>query len=340
MSSCANPATVQPADLTLEVVRRRMAKYQPQVDELWRRYPTKRAVLLQVLHLAQGEFGWVPRVAIEWAAEVSACAPAHAFSVVEFYTMYRQVPTGRHLVQVCQTMCCHIQGAEDLIAHLEKTLGIHCGETTSDGLFTLVRVECLALCGSGPGVMIDDEAIGPNPVKLGNGALREGWMDVPDFHPDAACLDRWISFLRQQPQVDPVSAQIHSAIGDVVLNTKGHPQGFGATAKPLDGSYAPPAPALNLKAVVTGNAVALTWANDPGAASLLVERSDDGGNSWRELAKVGPRDQKAADTLPEGVTAQYRVTASEKTRTARPSVVVSATGAALVAPAAPAPGKA
>ena len=211
MSSCTvNPATVQPADLTMDVVKARMAKYQPKIEELWRRYPTKRAVLLQVLHIAQGEFGWIPRIVIEWAAEVASCAPAHAFSVVEFYTMYRQVPIGRHLIQVCQTMCCHIQGAEDLIGHLEKTLGIHVGETTSDGLFTLVRVECLALCGSGPGVMIDDQAIGPKPTALGQGAIQEGWMDVPDFHPDAACLDQWIAFLRAQPK--PEESILHPVV--------------------------------------------------------------------------------------------------------------------------------
>ena len=341
MSSCAvNPATVQPAGLTIDQVAGRMAKYLPQIEELLRRHPTKRAVLLQVLHLVQGEYGWVPRVAIEWAATVAACAPAHAFSVVEFYTMYRQVPKGRYFVQICQTMCCHLQGAEDLIAHLEKKLGIHSGETTADGVFSLVRVECLALCGTGPGVMIDDQAIGPKPYKLGQPGLREGWMDVPDFHPDAACLDAWIDFLRAEAAASPLSTnqtfQPHSAIGNLVLNTKGHPQGTGSTAQVQSATYAPPAPALNVRATVTGQAIALTWANDPGAAKLLVERSDDGGSSWRELASVGPRDQKAADTLAEGVTAHYRVTSSEKERTARPSAVISATGAATPPPPAPA----
>ena len=340
MSACAiNPATVQPAGLTTDQVAARMAKHQQPIDELLRRHPTRRAVLLQTLHLVQGEFGWVPRVAIEWAAGVAGCSPVHAFSVVEFYTMYRQVPKGRHLIQICQTMCCHIQGAEDLIAHVERKLGIHSGETTADGVFSLVRVECLALCGSGPGVMIDDQAIGPKPYKLGEGTLREGWMDVPDFHPDSAALDGWIDFLRSDAAASGWSAdsgksfQAHSAIGNPVLNTKGHPQGVGATAKPLTATYAPPAPALNVKAAAVGSAVTISWVNDPAAAALLVERSDDGGSTWRELAKVGPKDQKAADTLPEGTTAHYRVTASEKERTARPSAVVSATGAPPPAPA-------
>lgn len=331
MSGChTNPATVQPTDLTIEVVRSRMTRYAETIAELKRRYPTRRAVLLQVLHLAQQEFGWVPRVVIQWAAETSECAPAHAFSVVEFYTMYRQVPTGRHLIQVCQTMCCYIQGSEDLIAHLEKSLGIHCGETTADRMFTLVRVECLALCGSGPGVMIDDQAIGPVPHALGTvkGAkpvLHESHFDVADFHPTGAHLDAWIAFLRAQPANANHRHHDHDAVGDVVLNTKGHPAGVGSSAKPLPPDYAPPAPALKPAAKVEGATVTITWINDPATAKAVVERSDDGGANWREIASVGPRDQKAADALQPGQSAQYRITAHEKTRSARPSAVVTAT---------------
>jgi NADH:ubiquinone oxidoreductase subunit E len=339
-----NPAKAQPADLTLALLRERMAKHQPQIEELWRRYPVKRAVLLQVLWLAQQELGWVPRVAIEWAAEVAAVSPAHAYGVVEFYTMYKQVPTGRHLVQVCQTMCCLLQGGEDLIAHLERKLGVHCGETTADGLFTLVRVECLALCGTGPGVMIDDQAIGPEPHALGanaaDGVLTERYLERDDFHPTPAALDRWLDFLKSQPAP---KQQVHSAIGAILLNTKGHPQGTGATAKPLSATYAPAAPALKLAAVATGDKIALTWVNDPAAVKVVVERSDDGGSTWRELATLTGKDQKAADTLPEGKTAHYRVLAHEKDRLAKPSAVVSATGKPPPPPApapAAAPGKA
>lgn len=328
MSSCANPAQVQPSDLGIDQVRSRMAGYQPRIAELKRRYPTRRAVLLQVLHLVQQELGWVPRIAIEWAAEVSECSPAHAFSVVEFYTMYRQVPMGRHLVQVCQTMCCHIQGSEDLIAHLEAKLGIHCGETTADHLFSLVRVECLALCGTGPGVMIDDQAIGPVPHPLNTpGVLREAHLSVPDFHPTPAVLDAWIDFLKGQPA--PAGAHhAHDALGDIVLVTKGHPQGLAASAQPLPPDYAPPAPALKLAAKAEAGNVALSWINDQSlAAKVVVERSDDAGATWRQVAEVGPRDQKAADKLEAGKTAQYRVIAHEKTRAARPSAVVNVTGA-------------
>jgi len=322
MSSCANPALVQPSDLTVDIVRARMARYAPAIAELKRRYPTQRAVLLQVLHLAQQEYGWVPRVAIEWAAEISECSPVHAFSVVEFYTMYRQVPTGRHLIQVCQTMCCHLQGSEDLIAHLEKKLGVHSGGTTEDHLFSLVRVECLALCGSGPGVMIDDQAIGPIPHALGVGKLVEGHFEVADFHPTPAVVDAWIDFLRAQPAPQGRHHE-HDAIGDIVLNTKGHPTGAGATAQTLPADYFPACPALKVAAKAENGTVTVTWSNDPSyTAKAVVERSDDGGNAWRQIAEVGPKDQKAVDKLDAGAAAKYRVIVHEKARIANPSAVV------------------
>ncbi len=321
---CDKPALHQPGDLTVAAVRQRMASYEAAITELKRRYPTRRAVLLQVLHLAQQEFGWVPRVAIEWAAEVSECSPVHAFSVVEFYTMYRQVPTGRHLVQICQTMCCHLQGSEDLIAHVEKKLGIHCGETTADHLFSLVRVECLALCGSGPGVMIDDQAIGPVPHALGSGKLREGHFEVADFHPTPAVLDAWIDFLRNDER-RTTNGEPVAALGDIVLNTKGHPQGVGATAQVLAADYFPACPALKVAAKAENGTVALTWVNDPiVTVKVVVERSDDGGTSWRQVAETGPKDQKAVDKLDAGAAAKYRVIVHEKARIANPSAVVEA----------------
>lgn len=341
--ACVNPAEHQPKDLTAESVKARMVKHQARVEELWRRYPVKRGGLLQALWLVQEEFGWVPREGIKWAADICAVSHAHAYGVTEFYTMYRQVPSGKHLVQVCQTMCCYAQGSENLIEHLEKTLAIHSGETSADGLFTLVRVECLALCGSGPGVMIDDQAIGPEPHRLGEGELREGHLSVPDFHPSSAVVDRWIAFLRADHAKNPGATKVPIAadsIGRPVLNTKGHPGAAGAAAKTLVPAYYPAPPALKVAAKSEGEAITLTWLNDGGCTKIVVERSDDGGATWREFATPTPKDQKVADKLAIGATAHYRVIAHEKDRVARPSAVVSATGQNPPAPVAPAAVKA
>lgn len=319
--SLPSPALVQPADLTLDAVRARMQRYAPAIAELVRRYPQRRAILLQVLHLVQQEFGWVPRIAIRWAAETAGVSPVHAFSVVEFYTMYRQVPMGRHLIQVCHTMCCHLQGSEALIAHLEQRLGIRCGGTTADGLFSLVRVECLALCGTGPGVMIDDQAIGPTPHPLG-GALREEHLAVPDFHPTPQVLDAWIDFLRAEAARDPAPARHHEhdALGELIIGTAGHPGAEGARAAPLPPDYAPPCPAFRVAARREGEQAVITWINDPLlTVRCIVERSGDGRDGWQAVAEVGGKEQKAVVPQPAGSRAWYRVIACERERQARPS---------------------
>lgn len=340
MSACsANPATVQPSDLSVDTVRSRMERQQPRVAELLRRYPVKRGALLQVLWLVQEEFGWVPRVGIEWAAEVCAVSAVHAYGVVGFYTMYRQVPMGRYLIQVCQTMSCHIQGADNLVEHLEKTLGIHSGETTPDGLFSVLRVECLALCGTGPGVMINDQAIGALPQALDQKILNEGHIDTADFHPNAEILDRWIAFLRAEAAKNPQPRP--DSVGNIVLETKGHPGAFGARAEKLSADYAPPAPALKLNLKSDGAAITVAWINDPMCSKVIVERSDDGGTTWREIASVGPKDQKYVDQLSIGSTAFYRVIAHEQARAARATPAASVTAAVPVsAPTSPAPAKA
>jgi hypothetical protein len=203
-------------------------------------------------------------------------------------------------------------------------------------LFSLLRVECLALCGTGPGVMINDQAIGPVPHALGTGDLIEQHLDREGFHPTPELLDAWIAFLRDEATKNPQAKQQHDAMGDLVLNTKGHPGACGATGAALPPDYFPAPPALKVAAKSDGETVTVTWINDPACAKIAVERSDDQGATWREIASVTAKDQKAADKLAIGASASYRVIAHEKKRVARPSVVATVTAA----PAAPAPVKA
>jgi NADH-quinone oxidoreductase subunit E len=302
-------------ELTPAAVAERMARHLPRLEAITSRYPVKRAALLPALWLAQEEFGWVPRTAIAWAAERCGVAPVHAFGLVEFHSLYRQAPLGRYLIQVCQTMCCHLQGAEALVAHLEKTLGISAGQTTADGLFSLLRVECLALCGTGLGVMINDQAIGAEPHALDEADLHEGHLAGDDFHPTPAILDRWLDFLRAEAKRNPQPTPITAAPDDLTF----------APPTPLPTDYAPPAPALKVQAKEEGGAIVITWRNDPLCARVAVEKSLDGGKTWLALVTVGPRDQRAADSLPPGATAHYRVIAQEQSRTARPSAMSTVT---------------
>jgi len=119
--------------------------------------PAKRAMLLTALYVAQEQTGHLSPEAIERVAMRLQMNPGEVYSTATFYSMFRQEPVGRYVIQVCQGLSCHLAGgAEDINAHIADRLGIGPGQTTADGLFSLVEVECLAACGSSPAMRIND----------------------------------------------------------------------------------------------------------------------------------------------------------------------------------------
>ena len=126
-------------------------------EEIVSRYPKKEAAMLPVLYLAQGEFGYLGSEAIEYVAKLMGLSPARVYGVVTFYTMLNMKPVGKHHIQVCRTLSCALAGAEKITELLRAKLGIRAGETTPDGKFTLSEVECLASCGTGPMMQINDD---------------------------------------------------------------------------------------------------------------------------------------------------------------------------------------
>ena len=125
--------------------------------EIVGRYPKKDAAMLPVLYLAQREFGYLSPEAIEYVAELMDVSPARVYGVVTFYTMLNMKPVGKYHIQVCRTLPCALVGAEKIATLLKSKLGIQAGETTPDGKFTLSEVECLASCGTGPMMQINDD---------------------------------------------------------------------------------------------------------------------------------------------------------------------------------------
>lgn len=120
------------------------------------RYPTKRAALLPMLNYAQELNGWVSGEAMAEIAEALDVTPAYVHSVASFYTMYNRRPVGRFLIQVCTNISCHLCGGEEVLeAFLEET-GVGLGETSEDGLFTVMEVECLGACGFATVVQVND----------------------------------------------------------------------------------------------------------------------------------------------------------------------------------------
>ncbi len=128
-----------------------------EIEEILNHYPTKQAALLPVLWVAQEQFGWISEGVMDLVAQTLDISPAHVYGVVTFYTMYYRKPVGRCHIQVCRTLPCALMGAESILEHLEKKLGIKEGETTPDGQFTLSTVECLASCGTAPMLRLNEE---------------------------------------------------------------------------------------------------------------------------------------------------------------------------------------
>jgi NADH-quinone oxidoreductase subunit E len=123
------------------------------VQEIIQRYPQgkQKSALLPVLHLAQEEFGgWLDVPVMDYVATLLNITPIEVYEVATFYSMYNMKPVGKFVFEVCQTGPCMLRGSDEIIDYVKSRLGIHVGETTDDGLFTLKTVECLGACGYAP----------------------------------------------------------------------------------------------------------------------------------------------------------------------------------------------
>jgi NADH-quinone oxidoreductase subunit E len=127
------------------------------VDELIARYPDKAAACIPVLHLCQGEVGWVSPDVIDYVAKRLDMSTSQVKGVVTFYTMYHQHEVAPHVIWVCRTLSCDLRGGKAIQEHLEKRLGCSVGETSRDGKVTLLKAECLASCGTAPMIQLDEE---------------------------------------------------------------------------------------------------------------------------------------------------------------------------------------
>jgi NADH-quinone oxidoreductase subunit E len=129
------------------------------MQKLEPRYPNKKALILPALHQAQKEYGWLPREVLAEVAEYIGVHEAQIREVASFYTMYNLKPVGKMHLKICTNVACCLLGADELMAYAEKKLGVKCGETTQDGLFTLAEEECLGACTTAPVMMANDDYI-------------------------------------------------------------------------------------------------------------------------------------------------------------------------------------
>ena|SRR5579859_7024232 len=127
--------------------------------EVAAKYPSARSATLPALHIAQEEEGYISPEGVAAVAETLGLRDDEVDSVVSFYSMYFKKPVGRHVIKVCTSISCYLRESDALLAHLEERLGIHAGETTTDGAFTLLPMECLASCGTAPVLQVNDEFV-------------------------------------------------------------------------------------------------------------------------------------------------------------------------------------
>jgi NADH-quinone oxidoreductase subunit E len=127
------------------------------LTEILTHYPTKMAACIPLLHLCQEQNGWISEDVITFVSHRLDLPPAHVKGVVTFYTLFNTEPVGKHQVWVCRTLPCALRGGVEILKHCEKKLGIHTGQTTSDGKVTLRFAECLASCGTAPMMQVDKD---------------------------------------------------------------------------------------------------------------------------------------------------------------------------------------
>jgi NADH-quinone oxidoreductase subunit E len=141
------------------------------VQEIISRYPKGRdhSAIMPLLDLAQrqtaveGPFGdlpagggWITRAAMDKISEICGVAPIKVYEVATFYSMYNLEPVGKYLIQLCTTTPCWLCGSSDVVKACIDTLGIQIGQTSEDGYFTLMEVECLGACTNAPMLQMND----------------------------------------------------------------------------------------------------------------------------------------------------------------------------------------
>ncbi len=146
------------------------------------KYPVKRSALLPALHVAQAEIGYLPQKVQQEVADLFDLNVTEVHSVVTFYDMFFEEPTGKHLLHVCKNISCMLRGSDEVIAKFRAKLGLKPGEkTTGDKQFTLVASECLAACDRAPMMIANDKVIGPIEEKDIDSIIEE--TKKMDGHP-------------------------------------------------------------------------------------------------------------------------------------------------------------
>ena len=134
------------------------AHVRAEIDQWLAKFPVdrKRSAVIAALHAVQHEKGHLPQASMDAVAGYLGIPPIQVYEVASFYSMFETRPCGRHHISVCTNISCMLCGGEDILAHLERRLGIKVGQSTADGRFYLKQEEeCLAACNGAPMMMVN-----------------------------------------------------------------------------------------------------------------------------------------------------------------------------------------
>lgn len=130
------------------------------IDSIVDKYGGDPSALVQILLGIQAKYHWISRPALMWVSERLGVPLSRIYYIATFYKVFSLKPQGLHMCRICLGTACHVRGGPKIMETAERVLGIKGGETTSDGQFSLERVNCLGCCAIGPVMTIDGEYYG------------------------------------------------------------------------------------------------------------------------------------------------------------------------------------
>lgn len=151
-----------------------------QIDAWRKKFPKDKpeSSIIMSLRFIQDHYGWLSDKHLDMLADYLDIAKIKVYEVASFYSMYHLKPVGKHVLGVCGSISCMLNGSEPIIHYLEQKLNIKLGETTPDGQFTLKEVECLAACTKAPAMIVDgvkyEENLTPESIDQLIERLNEG----------------------------------------------------------------------------------------------------------------------------------------------------------------------
>ncbi|PKM75990.1 MAG: NADH-quinone oxidoreductase subunit E [Firmicutes bacterium HGW-Firmicutes-15] len=142
-------------------------------QEILAKYADMPGGMIEAFHAIQEELSYLPEEAIIEAAQVFGKPVAQAYGVATFYSMFSVKPRGKNVIRICESAPCHVAGAAEVVAALEKELGISMDSSTADGRFALEFTECVGQCQGTPVITINGKPyVDVSPAKI-SGILAE-----------------------------------------------------------------------------------------------------------------------------------------------------------------------